>query len=77
MKHLSESAILEQLLTLTQARSVRTSPEDTRLMQDLQEYEARNDRVREMMAAVMVKRKREADILNQARGEVEALKVEE
>lgn len=46
-------------------------------MQDLQEYEARNDRVREMMAAVMVKRKREADILNQARGEVEALKVEE
>jgi large subunit ribosomal protein MRP49 len=77
MKHLSESGILEQLLTLTQARAVRTSPEDTRLMQELQEYEARNDRVREMMAAVMVKRKREADILNQARGEVEALKVEE
>jgi large subunit ribosomal protein MRP49 len=77
MKHLSESAILEQLLTLTQARAVRTSPEDTRLMQELEEYEARNDRVREMMAAVMVKRKREADILNQARGEVEALKVEE
>jgi large subunit ribosomal protein MRP49 len=77
MKHLSESAILEQLLTLTQARAVRASPEDTRLMQDLEEYEARNDRVREMMAAVMVKRKREADILNQARGEVEALKVEE
>jgi large subunit ribosomal protein MRP49 len=77
MKDLEPSAILEQLMALTKARAVRTDPEDVKLAQELEEKEARNSRVRELMAAAMARRKREKDILAQARGEVEALKNEE
>ena len=77
MKDLEPSAILEQLMALTKARAVRTDPEDVKLAQELEEKEARSSRVRELMAAAMARRKREKDILAQARGEVEALKNEE
>lgn len=76
MKNLPEPVILEQLMTLTNARAVRQTPEDARLTQELEEEESQNNRVREMMKAVREKRKKEADILKQARGEMEALKTE-
>jgi large subunit ribosomal protein MRP49 len=73
MKSQSESSIMEQLIALTKARAVKVSPEDARQTQELEEYTARNAKVRELMAAAMARRKKERDILNQARGEAEAL----
>lgn len=64
-------------MALTKARAVRADPEDVKLAQELEEQEARNNRVRELMQAAMARRKREKDILAQARGEVEALKNED
>lgn len=68
---------MEQLIALTKARAVKVSPEDARQTQELEEYSARNAKVRELMAAAMARRKKERDILNQARGEAEALTREE
>ena len=64
-------------MALTKARVVRSDPEDAKLAQELEEQETRNNRVRELMKDAMTRRKREKDILSQARGEVEALKNEE
>lgn len=77
MKHRDDSAILTQLLALTKARVVRTSPEDVRLGQELAEKEASSSRVRGLMLKVQAARKHERDILAQARGEVEALRNED
>ena len=76
MRNLEPSAIFAQLMALTKARVLRTDPEDAKIGQDLEEQEARNNRVRDLMQAAMARRKREKAILAQARGEVEALKNE-
>lgn len=77
MRYIHDSAILAQLVTLTKARAVRMTPEDTKLSQDLEEQEVKNNHVRELMKAAVDRRKKEAAILNQARGEAEALKSED
>jgi large subunit ribosomal protein MRP49 len=77
MKHRDNSAILAQVLALTKARVLRASPEDVRLGQELAEKEASSAHVRGLMQAVQAARKKEQDILTQARGEVEALRNED
>ena len=77
MQGLDESAILTQLLTVTKAKTVRVSAEDARQTQELGEYVARNNHVRELMAAAMARRRKELDILKQAKGEAEMLQREE
>ncbi len=73
MKHRLESEILDQLLKLTNARVVRPTPEEQREIQDMGEQNAKSERDAAMSAEVRAKKKREEDILTQARGEVEAL----
>lgn len=68
---------MEQLLALTKARVLKISADDARQTQELEEYSARNAKVRELMAAAMARRKKERDILNQAKGEAEALTQED
>ena len=77
MKDLDESAILAQLLNVTKARPVRVTAEDARQTQELGEYATRNNHVRELMAAAMGRRRKEQEILKQARGEAEMLKSDE
>jgi large subunit ribosomal protein MRP49 len=73
MKHRLESEILDQLLKLTKARVVRATPEEQRQIQEMEEQNARSERDAAMMAEVRAKKKREEEILTQARGEVEAI----
>jgi large subunit ribosomal protein MRP49 len=73
MKHRQDSEILEQLLKLTRAKVVRPTPEEQREIQEMEEQNARSERDAALMAEVNAKRKREEEILEQARGEVEAM----
>jgi large subunit ribosomal protein MRP49 len=73
MKHRHDSEILEQLLKLTKAKVVRPTAEEQREIQEMEEQNARSERDAVMMAEVNAKRKREEEILEQARGEVEAM----
>jgi large subunit ribosomal protein MRP49 len=73
MKHRHDSEILEQLLKLTKAKVVRPTAEEQREMQEMEEQNARSERDAAMMAEVNAKRKREEEILEQARCEVEAM----
>jgi large subunit ribosomal protein MRP49 len=72
MKHRDESEILDALMQLTNARTVKPTAEETRQIQELEEQNARSERDASMMREVNEKRKREEAILIQARGEVEA-----
>lgn len=77
MKNRDEGAILAQVMELTKARAVRTSAEDVRLGQELEEKDARSAHVRSLHELVRAERKKEQAILTQARGEVEALRNED
>jgi large subunit ribosomal protein MRP49 len=72
MKFKDESEILSQLMTLTQAKPVKATLEETRQIEELKELRARTLKDSATMSAVNAKRKREENILAQARGEVEA-----
>lgn len=68
MKDRPESEILDQLLALTRARIVRATPEETRQIQEMEEQNARSDRDAVLMAEVNAKKRREEEIMRQARG---------
>ncbi|RFU34215.1 hypothetical protein B7463_g2134, partial [Scytalidium lignicola] len=72
MKHKQESEILSQFLTVSKAKPVTATPEETQLMKDLEEQKARSERDSRRMQLVNEKRKRQEAILIQARGEVAA-----
>jgi large subunit ribosomal protein MRP49 len=74
MKNRDVSEIVAQLMTLTNAKPVRPTAEETRQLQELEEYRAKSAQDRERMKAVMEQRRREEAILTQARGEAEAMK---
>ncbi|KUJ18245.1 uncharacterized protein LY89DRAFT_781321 [Mollisia scopiformis] len=71
MKHREESEILEQLLKLTRAKVVTPTPEETRQIREMEEQNARSARDAAMMQAENAKRKREEEILRQARGTID------
>ena len=71
MKHRLDSEILDQLLKLTKAKIVLPTPEETRQIRELEEQNAKSARDATMMAAENAKRKREEEILKQARGTLE------
>jgi large subunit ribosomal protein MRP49 len=73
MKHRLDSEILDQLLKLTKAKVVRPTAEEQRQMQEMEEQNTKSEKDAAMMAEVNAKRKREEEILTQARGEVEAM----
>lgn len=71
MKHRMDSEILDQLLKLTKAKVVLATPEETRQIREIEEQNAKSARDAAMMAAENAKRKREEEILKQARGTLE------
>lgn len=68
MKHRMDSEILDQLLKLTRAKVVTATPEETRQIREIEEQNARSARDAALMAAQIAKRKRDEEILRQARG---------
>ncbi|KAH8811812.1 50S ribosomal protein-like protein Mrp49 [Xylogone sp. PMI_703] len=72
MKHKPESEILSQFMTVSKAKPVAPTPDETQLMRDLEEQRARSERDSQRMKLVNEKRKRQEAILIQARGEVAA-----
>jgi hypothetical protein len=74
MKSKDESAILAKLVELTKAKAIKTSSEDIRLRQELEEQEAASQKIKTLMRTEIARRKHEQDLLVQARGEAEALK---
>jgi large subunit ribosomal protein MRP49 len=74
MKNKTASQILAQVISLTKARPVRATAEETRQIRELEEFEERSEEVRQRMAKVNEERRREEAILTQARGEIEAMK---
>ena len=73
MKHRQDSEILDQLLRLTKAKAVNATAEERRLIQEMEEQNRQSEKDAAMMVEVNAKRKREKAILEQARGEIEAL----
>ncbi|KAE8452827.1 hypothetical protein EG329_013099 [Mollisiaceae sp. DMI_Dod_QoI] len=71
MKDRQVSEILDQLLKLTKAKVVTPTPEETRELRDIEEQNAKSARDAAMMQAENAKRKREEEILRQARGSVD------
>jgi len=72
MEFKQESEILSQLMALTKAKPVKATLEETRQIEELEDLRARSLKNSARMAAVNAKRKREENMLAQARGEVEA-----
>jgi large subunit ribosomal protein MRP49 len=71
MKHRLDSEILDQLLKLTKAKIVLPTPEETRQIREIEEQNAKSARDAAMMQVENAKRKREEEILKQARGTLE------
>ncbi|KAF8863563.1 hypothetical protein BDZ45DRAFT_103833 [Acephala macrosclerotiorum] len=71
MKHKVDSEILDQLLKLTNAKVVQPTPEEAREIRDIEEQNVRSARDAASMEAENKKRKREEEILRQARGSLD------
>ena len=71
MKHKHPSEILEELLAVTQAREVKPTQEERMAMEELVDQRRRSDHDREMQKQVLAKKRREKEILEQARRSVE------
>lgn len=70
MKHKEESMILDELMKLTQARPVEPTRTELEEIQALEEQKARSRIDSERMAEINRKRKREEELMKQARGEL-------
>ena len=64
---------MDQLLRLTKAKVVNATAEERRQIQEMEEQNRQSEKDAAMMVEVNAKRKREKAILEQARGEIEAL----
>lgn len=72
MKHRTDSEILSQLISLTNAKLVRATPEEQRQLKELAEHKARAEKDSALSAQLNDQRRKEQAILTQARGEVAA-----
>ncbi|PQE21018.1 50S ribosomal Mrp49 protein [Rutstroemia sp. NJR-2017a WRK4] len=70
MKHRTDSEILSQLISLTNAKLVRATPEEQRQLKELAEHKARAEKDSALSAVLNERRRKEQAILTQARGEV-------
>jgi len=70
MKHRHESEILLQLMELTKAIPVVPTPEEEQELQHLEEENKNSERDAQRSAEVNERRRREAALLDQARGDV-------
>jgi len=68
MKHRLDSEILDQLLKLTKAKVVTPTPEEARQVREIEEQNVRSAKDAALMQAENAKRKREEEIMRQARG---------
>jgi large subunit ribosomal protein MRP49 len=66
------SLILDRLLALTNAKVLKPTAEELRQIQEIEEQKRRSEKDAELMAKVNEKRKREKQLLIQARGDVDA-----
>jgi len=72
MKHRHESEILSQLLAITKASPVEPTPEELEELRRLEEQQIESEKDARRSQAVNEKRRRQAAILAQARGQVAA-----
>lgn len=72
MKHRHESEILSQLMSITKAKPVQVTPEETQQIKDLEEHRIQSEKDSKAMQLVNEKRRRKEAMLAQARGEVAA-----
>lgn len=71
MKHKHENDILEELMELTQGKTVQPTQEEEVLMLELGELRKRQEADRVRQAGVMAAKKRQAEILANARMSIE------
>lgn len=67
MKHKHENDILEELMELTQGKTVQATQEEEVLMRELEELRKRQEGDRVRQAGVLAAKKRQAEILANAR----------
>ncbi|KAK5169969.1 hypothetical protein LTR04_005423 [Oleoguttula sp. CCFEE 6159] len=72
MKHRTDAEILTQFMEATKATVVEATPEELEEMRELEEQGARSQRDSARSMEVNKQRKREADMLAQARGDIAA-----
>lgn len=72
MKHKHESKILDELMKLVSGKQVEATAEEQEELKELAEERARSDQDRVKQAAVLASRRRQAEILAQARQSVDA-----
>lgn len=70
IKHRHESEILAQLMELTKAETVVATPEEEEQLRQMEEDNRKSAEDAQRSAEVNEKRRREAALLDQARGEV-------
>lgn len=70
MKNYTSSEILDAVVRLTKAYPVQPTPEDLEEMQRLEEQRKRSERDRMLSLEKRAKKKREQQLLEQARGEL-------
>jgi large subunit ribosomal protein MRP49 len=72
MKSFTSSEILDALVRLTKAYPIEPTPEDREELAKLDEQQKRSERDSKLSQEVRAKAKREAQLLEQARGDVAA-----
>lgn len=72
MKHKHESKILEELMQLVQAKQVEPTEQEREELMELEEERKRSEQDRMRQAAVLASRRRQAEILAQAKMSVDA-----
>lgn len=72
MKNYTNSEIWDAVLKLTKAEPVPTSPEDQELLEEMERQRVRSEREAALSAQVRAKAKREQELLDQAKGAIEA-----
>lgn len=72
MKHKHESEILAQLLALVNGKQVQATAAETAELAVLEEQRQRGEKDAQIMKGVLAAKRRQAEILEQARKSVEA-----
>jgi len=72
MKHKHESEILKQLMALVDGKQVQPTAEETQELSDLEDQRKRSEKDAQTMKGVLAAKRRQAEILEQARKSVEA-----
>lgn len=75
MKHRHSSDILSKLLDITKAKEVETSKEDIRLGEELEAQRKVSEADAERCNAINAEKKRQKEMLDQARGQIAAEKL--